>query len=639
MPIELKQIPRFLTATPRRVAWLRFGVVLAIVTAIFAIIPHTPLDGPIGGVIALSLTLVCCWFGGPYPAAFVPLVIVVISRSGKDAPPFSMPTLREAVTFVTLTVLTMAVGLAGQYQRRWRRVWRQHQHESMEAERSLRESEERFRLLADSAPALIWINGPDGAEFVNRTYVDFLGVSHADVLGYGWAGFIHVDDRDSYMQAYLHAFDQRKSFSAEFRFRRHDGDYRWMRTVAQPRISHDGTFLGYAGISTDVTEQRAAEDALKDANRRKDEFLAMLAHELRNPLAPIANAAQVLCLWNNQSHKEVSWACEIVQRQVCQLTHIVDDLLDVSRITQGKIKLQRTPTDVAAIVSAAIETSMPLIASRGHRLHTELPSSPLVVHADLTRMVQVVTNLLNNAAKYTGEGGDIWLTCRRDGNDILVSVRDNGIGLSPEILPKVFDLFTQADRTIDRSQGGLGIGLTLVRSLMELHGGSVGAASEGLGRGSEFTVRLPLWAQAPSTVESAPPCSSSPARAADQRILVVDDNRDSAATLAHMLKTMGHPVQIAHDGRAALDEAAAFRPDLILLDIGLPILNGFLVAERLRSDPAHSRTVIAALTGYGDEQDRKRSTEAGIDHHLVKPLTFAVLQDLIETLPHGDGAR
>lgn len=389
-------------------------------------------------------------------------------------------------------------------------------------------------------------------------------------------------------------------------------------------------------VLTDLTEHRE-NLKLQDSDRRKDEFLAMLAHELRNPLAPIANAVQALTLWNSQTHQEVDWACEIVERQVSQLTHIVDDLLDVSRITQGKVKLQLAPTDVSAILSSAVETSMPLIASREHRLRTELPASPLVVQADFTRMAQVVTNLLNNAAKYTENGGDILLASRRDGSDVLVSVRDNGMGLPPDILPRVFDLFTQADRTIDRSQGGLGIGLTLVHRLMELHGGHVSAASDGPGRGSEFTLRLPLWTETPEPAPTDSRPSPSTAQAADQRILVVDDNQDSASTLAHMLKTMGHPVHIAHDGQAAIDAAGAFRPDLILLDIGLPVLNGFLVAERLRRDPAHRTTVIAALTGYGDEHDRRRSSQAGFDHHLVKPLNFKVLQDLIRTLPdHND---
>jgi PAS domain S-box-containing protein len=287
-------------------------------------------------------------------------------------------------------------------------------------------------------------------------------------------------------------------------------------------------------IITDLTEHRHNQH-LQDTDRRKDEFLAMLAHELRNPLAPIANAAHMLCLWNKGTNQEVSLACDVVERQVRQMTRIVDDLLDVSRITRGKVKLQEVPLDVSAIISAAVETSRPLIESRRHKLNVTLASEPLKVKADLTRMAQVLTNLLNNAAKYTEEGGEIWLRFERDGSHVKISVKDNGVGMPADMIPTVFDLFTQADRTIDRSQGGLGIGLTLVRSLVELHGGRVAALSEGLGRGSEFIIRLPLIRVSKQTSPGQTAEAKQECDVISKRILVVDDNADSAMTLAMML--------------------------------------------------------------------------------------------------------
>jgi signal transduction histidine kinase/CheY-like chemotaxis protein len=385
-------------------------------------------------------------------------------------------------------------------------------------------------------------------------------------------------------------------------------------------------------VFTDLTEHKHNLE-LRDTDRRKDEFLAMLAHELRNPLAPIANAALVLGLRNQGANEEVRWACDVIERQVRQMTRIVDDLLDVSRITRGKIKLQKAVINVSSIISAAVETSRPLIESRKHRLNITLPSESLEVQADVTRMAQVVTNLLNNAAKYTEEGGQIRICADRDGTEAVISVRDNGVGVSADLLPTIFELFTQADRTIDRSQGGLGIGLTLVRSLVELHGGSVSASSDGFGRGSEFVIRLPLVLTSSNHEHGNLKTGTNGAsKSKPQRILVVDDNVDSAKTLASMLKALGHDSLVAHDGPEAIDTARSFKPALVILDIGLPGMNGYMVAEELRSIPELNGTYLAALTGYGEEQDRKRSKESGFNEHFVKPLSFPQLQELIGSL-------
>lgn len=385
-------------------------------------------------------------------------------------------------------------------------------------------------------------------------------------------------------------------------------------------------------VVTDLTEHRHNLH-LQDTDRRKDEFLAMLAHEIRNPLAPIANAAKVLQLRNRDEDKETTWACEVIERQVQQLTRIVDDLLDVSRITRGKIKLQMGQVNVSAIISAAVETSRPLIESRGHQLHITLDPELLEVHADTTRMAQVITNLLNNAAKYTDEGGEIRLTTKREGEEALISVRDSGTGVPPEMLPRLFELFTQVDRTIDRSQGGLGIGLTLVRSLVELHHGSVSAHSDGLGKGSEFVVRLPLVKETGRVSAEDGSGEEGTKSKVTHRVLVVDDNVDSARSLAMMMSALGHETEVAHDGPGAIEAAEQFRPTLILLDIGLPGMNGYVVAERLRMNPEMRRVCLAALTGYGEEQDRRRSKEAGFDRHFVKPVELDELQELIRGLP------
>jgi signal transduction histidine kinase/ActR/RegA family two-component response regulator len=365
---------------------------------------------------------------------------------------------------------------------------------------------------------------------------------------------------------------------------------------------------------------------IQEEDRRKNEFLAMLAHELRNPLAPVRNAAQVLQTPGvGAQHQQ--WALGIIERQVQQMTRLVDDLLDVSRIPRGKIKLQLEPADVAAVVGRAVEISRPLIDQRKHTLHVALPPEPLRAVVDPVRFAQVLANLLNNAAKYTEDGGTIWLNVARDGDELVFRVRDTGIGIQPELLPQIFDLFIQADQSLDRSQGGLGIGLTLVRRLVELHGGSVQAFSAGPNQGSEFVARLPVLAEAPPAAngEAAPPFA-----AGTYRVLIVDDNADAAESLALLLQTMGQVVQTAHDGVTALDAVERFGPDVVLLDIGLPGMNGYEVARELRRRGL-SNVLLVALTGYGQQEDQARAREAGFDHHLVKPTDVTRLPELFAT--------
>lgn len=363
---------------------------------------------------------------------------------------------------------------------------------------------------------------------------------------------------------------------------------------------------------------------IREADRRKDEFLAMLAHELRNPLAPLRNSLALLAT-PNVDDATSQWVQGVMERQVDQLVRLVDDLLDVSRIIRGKVELRPEPVELSTVVSRAVETARPLIDSQEHELTISLTPEPVWLNADLVRLAQVVSNLLNNAAKYTEKRGHIWLTAERLTDEVLLRVRDNGIGVAAENLPRIFDLFTQADRSLDRSQGGLGIGLSVVRNLVEMHGGSVTVKSEGLGKGSEFTVRIPVLAQAgPSKAPAWKPTVTKP-----RRVLVVDDNVGAATVLAKMLtKFWGHQVTAVHSGQTALDAALAERPELILLDIGLPGMNGYEVAERLRAQAEFQGTVLVALTGYGQDEDRRRSQQVGFDVHLVKPASVIALQEL-----------
>jgi PAS domain S-box-containing protein len=500
--------------------------------------------------------------------------------------------------------------------------------ERMQAEGALRESEERFRLLADSSPVLIWVNGREGCEFVNRTYREFLGVGDADVRGYDWAQFVHPDDREGYLGSYSRALEQEVAFDSEFRFRRHDGEYRWMKSVGHPRFGSGGELIGYVGSTFDITERRQVEEALRETDRRKDEFLATLAHELRNPLAPLRNGLEVMKLARSNT-QIVEQACTMMERQLRQMVHLIDDLLDVSRISRGKISLRKERVPLLAVVQQAVETSRPAIEQAGHELTTSVVPDPIWVEADPTRLAQVFANLLNNAAKFTERGGHVRLTIARHGDQAVVSVRDNGIGIPVHLLPTVFEMFTQVDRSLERSQGGLGVGLSLVKGLVEMHGGSVEARSDGPGTGSEFVVRLPLIL----AIEEAQPENAPPGKPlVPRRILVVDDNRDAANSLAMILRIMGHEVQTVHDGIAAIETAAATQPAVILLDIGMPRLNGYDVACEIRRQEWGKGVVLVALTGWGQEDDRRRSLEAGFNFHLVKPIEIAALEKLLADL-------
>jgi signal transduction histidine kinase/ActR/RegA family two-component response regulator len=380
-------------------------------------------------------------------------------------------------------------------------------------------------------------------------------------------------------------------------------------------------------------------DRLEQNVRQRDDFLAMLAHELRNPLAPIRNAVELLRMQSRLDPEKVGWATDLVDRQAQQLTRMVDDLLDVSRITRGKISLRREPVELAMVIHHAVETSRPLIDSRRHHVSVVLPDEPLRVQADAARLTQVVTNLLNNAAKYTEEGGRIALIVERQGGEAVIRVRDTGIGIPAELLPRLFEPFLQGECSGKCVQGGLGLGLAVVRKLVEMHGGSVEAFSEGPGRGSEFVVRLPLLTKARPSGDRCRDGGGQPAGATGRRILVVDDNHDAADSLSMVLELAGHAVRVAYDGTSALAAARAFLPEVVLLDIGLPDLSGYEVARRLRQEPGLEKVLLVAMTGYGQEEDRRRSQEAGFHAHCVKPVDLKTLQGVLARtiLPAADG--
>ena len=422
---------------------------------------------------------------------------------------------------------------------------------------------------------------------------------------------------------------------------RKDGRPIHISLTISPMKDDNGHIVGASKIARDITDRKWAEErtyrlmaGLKDADRRKDEFLAMLAHELRGPLAPIRNVLEVMkCAGNNG--EVFLRAREMMERQLGHLVRLVDDLIDVNRITRNKIELRRERVDLASVINQAVEAFRPLCVQANHDLTVTLPAAPIYVDVDLVRLAQVFSNILSNACKYTESGGRIALTARRAGNTAVVTIQDNGMGIPPDKLDSVFDMFMQVERTLKRAQGGLGIGLTLVKRLVEMHGGTVTAFSQGAGRGSTFTVQLPIPAQQPGAIAAMHPAP--PAEAPARRILVVDDNPDSATSLAMLLEMSGNETQVAHDGLAAVDAAKQFRPDVVLLDLGLPKLNGLEVCRRIRAEPWGRRMILIAMTGWGQEDDRRRSKEAGFDYHMVKPVDYTELMALLSAHATSDG--
>jgi two-component system CheB/CheR fusion protein len=501
-----------------------------------------------------------------------------------------------------------------------------------EAEAALRASEERFRVLAEASPALIWQVG-DGGElrYLNGRFQDATGLAPDQLRAAGWQAVVHPEDSAEFLGALDAAREGRAPFQRRVRLTTAGGAWRWFESHALPWHAVGRDYRGHVGISIDVDDAVQAEDALKIADRRKDEFLAILAHELRNPLAPVSNALQLLRY--SEGRGNMDRLLEMAERQVRQMVRLVDDLMEVTRIKRGKIDLRRAPATLAEILGTAIESCQPGLEQAGHQLVLHLPDETLMLDADKVRLTQVFVNLLNNAIKYTPGRGEIVLSAWRQGEQARVTVRDNGQGIPPDQLPRIFEMFAQPHGAGGRSESGLGIGLTMVRSLLEMHGGSVDAYSAGAGKGSEFVVCLPLLAQAAQEMPARPAAAPDAARPlAAHRVLIVDDNRDAADSLCHLLAARGAEVQAVYDGQAALDaldKLDSARPQSVVLDIGMPGMDGYQVARRIRAEPRYDGMRIIALTGWGQHADRMRSSASGFDHHLTKPADLGMLQALL----------
>lgn len=504
------------------------------------------------------------------------------------------------------------------------------------AEAALRESEERFRLMADAAPVLIWISDTEKqCTWFNKTWLEFVGRSMEEEIGDGWVENVHPEDVEKCMNTFHGSFNLRRPFTMDYRMRHHNGEYRWILDVGVPRLSQSGEFVGYIGSCIDITERKQMEGQIlmqaaqiADQSRRKDEFLAMLSHELRNPLAPIQSAVQLLQLSQNGHHSPAeAQAREVIARQVGALGKLVNELLEISRVVSGRIQLDRRVVDFNQIIQHALETSSPHIRRKDHHVHLALPPEPTWVIADPTRLEEVFVNLLNNAAKYTHPEGEIEIESRVAGDRVVLVVRDNGIGIEPELLPRIFDIFTQADRSLDRSEGGLGIGLSLASRLLEMHGGTLEAVSPPPGRsvGSEFIVTLPLESALNGPEPEAAPALKSEKK---MRLLLVDDNEDLVHMLTILLQLHGHEVKSTHNGVDALLLVPQWNPEAVLLDIGLPGMNGLEVARNLRLDYGDQFRIIA-LTGYGSEADVAAMMNGGFDGHLVKPFDYGQLEELL----------
>jgi two-component system CheB/CheR fusion protein len=514
--------------------------------------------------------------------------------------------------------------------------------ENKQAMLELRRGEMQYRTVVEDQTELICRFLSDGTyTFVNGAYCRYFGRSQEELLGRTFWMFIPEDDRAAPRRALDSITRERPIATVEHRVVERGGSVRWQQWTNRGLFDREGRLVEYQSVGRDVTDrkraeeehqqlesQRRVEEVLRETDRRKDEFLAMLAHELRNPLAPLSFALEIIRS-QEPADRRMARAQGAMSRQVRHLARLVDDLTDISRITQGKITLKQEPLDLARVTADAVDNCRTVIDEHGHELTISLPHAPVAIRGDSVRLIQIITNLLNNAAKYTRPGGRIELTLTREGSQAVLSVRDNGVGIEPEMLPQIFDLFTQGRHGSDATHGGLGIGLTLVRRLVALHEGQVEARSLGAERGSEFIVRLPAIEQVAVDGDIASPHAT--IDGPPLRVLVVDDNVDAAECLAELLATWGHTVHMAHDGPSALTAEAVFAPHAALLDLGLPQLDGLEVARRLREKRPPPSLLLVAITGLGQKDDLRRSAAAGFDHHCVKPVDGDELRSILST--------
>lgn len=496
------------------------------------------------------------------------------------------------------------------------------------AEEALRESEERFRELANSIDQFAWSCDAHGiVSWYNRRWYDYTGTSFEEMQREGWKQVVHPEHYERVMARFQASLANGREWEDTFPIRGRHGVYRWFLSRAIPVRDASGRLGRWIGTNTDVTDSRQLQVALEQADRRKNEFLAMLAHELRNPLTPISNAAEALLQTVPEERSQERLLVGMVRRQAHQLARLIDDLLDVARITQGRIELRTQQVLLKDCIESALEMVEPLAQARRQRLLLKRPLQSWYVTGDRERLGQCVSNLLVNAVKYTPPGGEIRVRHYSQSGQAVIEIADTGVGIAPELLPHVFELFVQGDRTLDRSQGGLGVGLAICKQLIEMHQGSIAAYSEGVGRGATFEIRLPL-AEATKQADDELPGRSGRTR----RVLIVDDNHDAADSLAVVLRLEGHEASVAYSAQAAIEAVSSREPEFVLLDIGLPNMDGYEVARRIRAAGASAQ--IIALTGYGQLEDRQRSAAAGFAAHLVKPVDITVLRSLLSGEAH-----
>lgn len=499
-----------------------------------------------------------------------------------------------------------------------------------EAEKALRTSEKLYRAIGESINYGVWVSNRQGHNiYASESFLQLIGFTQEQCSNSGWAEALHPDDARATIEAWDETVRMGAVWYREHRIRGRDGLYHAVLAQGVPIHGEDGEISGWAGINLDISRLKSTEEALRLADRRKDEFLATLAHELRNPLAPVRHAVKVLESKTVKAEQD-QWARDVISRQVRRMALLLDDLLDVSRITQGRLDLKIETVSLNSIIEAAVETARPLVETKHHQLTIELPGEPVILMVDPLRLSQSLSNLLTNSAKYMDEGGKIVLSVALSSEEILLTVRDTGIGLEPEALAGLFEMFSQVNSAIARSEGGLGIGLALVKGLIALHGGKIEARSAGAGSGSEFTIHLPRSVIVPLAVETQPSSPAQSDQAPGHRVLLADDNRDAADSLAMLLEMSGYHVRVAYNGEEALQLARQSLPSVMILDIGMPDITGFEVARRVRLESWGQGIYLIAVTGWGQQEDKARARTAGFDHHLTKPVDPDEVENVLQ---------
>jgi PAS domain S-box-containing protein len=613
--------------------WRRYVFTLAIVLAAIVLrLLLTPAIGAPSFAVFLAAILICAWYGGVGPALLSLVLLHVAHGNWFNAPRGLFQTdLPSIVTTIAYYIVGILVGLLSQRQTAARRIAQEQQHEAIS-------QREYFRAtLLCMADGVLVTDIQGHVTLINRAAEGMTGCTTADAKGKPWWEVLALrrDDGQKPVERPIDRVLQERRVVHEtmpLTLTSRTGQSFPIAYSAAPIQEPDGRIDGAVFVFRDESERRRTELALRNADQRKDEFLATLAHELRNPLAPISMGLDLLTMSVDDRHA-ISEVCAMMQRQTRHMVRLVDDLLDVSRITRGKLELRRTEVDLSDVVQDAIEAARPLIDRFEHDLNVRLPEKRILLYADCNRLTQVLMNVLNNAAKYTPRQGRIELTIESTPSEVTITVSDTGIGIPSDKLDRVFDMFAQIHESGETGQAGLGIGLALVKRLVEMHGGNVEMRSRGRNLGTTFSVRLPVLPEPPQSMTHVHVDGRAASPKQKRRILVVDDNADALESLSQLVKLMGNDVRRARDGLEAIEVARAFQPDIVLMDLGMPNLNGYEAARRIRREPWGRDLALVATTGWGQEGDRRRTAEAGFDRHLVKPIEIASLREVLGMLP------